>query len=60
MDYRQGPHFLNGSDFFEGVRALVIEKDNKPKWNPARIEDVTIENILPYFEQAPNFDELDM
>jgi hypothetical protein len=24
----------------EGIRALVIDKDYTPKWNPARIEDV--------------------
>ena len=29
-----------GSEPFEGIRALVIDKDHAPKWNPARIEDV--------------------
>jgi enoyl-CoA hydratase len=27
-------------DFVEGVRAMVVDKDRKPQWNPARIEDV--------------------
>ncbi|HKM61306.1 MAG TPA: enoyl-CoA hydratase/isomerase family protein [Acidisphaera sp.] len=27
-------------DFAEGVRAMVIDKDRKPRWSPARIEDV--------------------
>ncbi|MEJ1974676.1 MAG: enoyl-CoA hydratase/isomerase family protein [Acetobacteraceae bacterium] len=27
-------------DFLEGVRAMVVDKDRQPKWNPARIEDV--------------------
>ena len=27
-------------DFVEGVRARVIDKDNAPAWNPARIEDL--------------------
>src|ERR1700761_3211852 len=27
-------------DFAEGVRAMVVDKDRKPAWNPARIEDV--------------------
>jgi hypothetical protein len=25
----------------EGVRAVIIDKDNAPRWHPARIEDVT-------------------
>ncbi len=27
-------------DFAEGVRAMVVDKDRKPAWQPARIEDV--------------------
>jgi len=32
----------------EGVRALVIDKDNAPRWFPARIEDITPEMVLPF------------
>nr|WP_255435192.1 enoyl-CoA hydratase/isomerase family protein [Rhodoferax sp. BLA1] len=34
----------------EGVRALVIDKDKQPKWHPARIEDVTPDMVLPFFD----------
>jgi enoyl-CoA hydratase/carnithine racemase len=27
-------------DFAEGVRAMVVDKDRKPRWKPSRIEDV--------------------
>jgi enoyl-CoA hydratase/carnithine racemase len=33
----------------EGIRALVIDKDNAPRWLPACIEDVTPDMVLAYF-----------
>jgi enoyl-CoA hydratase/carnithine racemase len=33
----------------EGIRALAVDKDHTPKWNPARIEDVTPEMVQPFF-----------
>ncbi len=37
------------SETVEGVRALAIDKDHAPKWNPARIEDVTDEQVSAFF-----------
>jgi enoyl-CoA hydratase/carnithine racemase len=34
----------------EGIRALAVDKDHAPKWNPAQIEDVTPEMVQPFFE----------
>lgn len=34
----------------EGVRALVIDKDNAPQWNPPSIAEVTEESIAKFFE----------
>jgi enoyl-CoA hydratase/carnithine racemase len=42
---RRGPH----TEVAEGIRALVIDKDNAPKWQPSRIEDVTPEMVQPFF-----------
>ena len=36
-------------DFYEGVRALLIDRDNKPQWNPATPEGVTDEMINRIF-----------
>jgi enoyl-CoA hydratase len=36
-------------DFIEGVRAMVIDKDRKPKWSAARIEDVDPASIARMF-----------
>ena len=33
----------------EGIRALVVDKDNTPHWQPARIEDVTPQMVQPFF-----------
>lgn len=33
----------------EGIRALVIDKDNAPVWQPPRIEDVTAGMVQPFF-----------
>lgn len=90
MEYRLAVHFVEDSDFHEGmwiikkrtrrkivirksinfdliigkkksgVRALLITKDNNPKWNPPRIEDVTEERVKSFFRPLPNNEDLKM
>jgi enoyl-CoA hydratase/carnithine racemase len=38
------------SETMEGIRAVVIDKDQSPRWNPARIEDVTPEMVQAFFD----------
>ncbi|MGZ5182630.1 MAG: enoyl-CoA hydratase/isomerase family protein [Ramlibacter sp.] len=38
------------SETIEGIRALAVDKDHAPRWNPPRIEDVTPEMVAPFFE----------
>ena len=38
------------SETAEGIRALAVDKDHQPRWNPARIEDVTPAMVGPFFE----------
>ncbi len=38
------------SETVEGIRALAVDKDHSPKWNPARIEDVTPAMVEAFFE----------
>ncbi len=40
LEYRLACRIISTPDFQEGVRAVVIDKDNAPKWSPARLEDV--------------------
>ena len=37
------------SETVEGIRALAIDKDHKPIWNPNRIENVTQDMVAPFF-----------
>lgn len=37
------------SDFCEGIRAVLVDKDHKPKWTPARFEDVSQAKVDGFF-----------
>jgi enoyl-CoA hydratase len=37
------------SETVEGIRALAIDKDHQPRWNPARIEEVTGDMVQAFF-----------
>jgi len=60
MEYRLTQRFLSDHDFFEGVRAILVDKDRKPKWQPARIEEVTKEHVDLYFKPLTDQPELDL
>jgi enoyl-CoA hydratase len=47
-DYRLACHFLEGHDFYEGVRAAVVDKDNTPKWQPSSVQDVSAAMVDAY------------
>lgn len=49
QDYRLAVRCLAGVDFSEGVRAALIDKDGAPKWQHARLEDVTADELACYF-----------
>ena len=41
---------MAGVDFYEGVRAILVDKDFKPKWSPNKIEDVTDKLVSSHFK----------
>ena len=49
MDYCLVEHFMQGQDFYEGVRALLIDKDKSPQWQCMDISAVTNEEMRNYF-----------
>jgi enoyl-CoA hydratase len=40
MEYRIGARVVQRHDFLEGVRAVIVDKDNNPRWNPIAVEAV--------------------
>lgn len=53
MEYRIAARVLTLPDFAEGVRAVIVDKTNDPKWNPARAEDMTDEMVASIFAPLP-------
>lgn len=53
MEYRMACRVTDGKDFYEGVRAVLVDRDNKPKWNPAKLEEVKDSDIQAIFEPLP-------
>lgn len=49
IDYRLACRFLEGTDFYEGVRAVLIDKDGQPRWNPHRLSDISDAMVDNYF-----------
>lgn len=51
VDYRLACRFLEDWDFQEGVRAVLIDKDHAPRWQPADLGSVTEEMVERYFSK---------
>jgi enoyl-CoA hydratase len=53
MEYRIASRVLTRPDFTEGVRAVIVDKDGAPKWNPATPEGVTDSLLDEIFAPLP-------
>jgi enoyl-CoA hydratase len=49
MEYRIGSRQVHSHDFQEGVRAVIIDKDNAPKWDPAGLSGVSGQELDAVF-----------
>jgi enoyl-CoA hydratase len=56
LEYRIALASCQTGEFREGVRALLVDKDNQPKWQHNRIEDVSAADILFHFEEPKSGD----
>jgi enoyl-CoA hydratase len=48
-EFRIVSRICEGHDFYEGVRATIIDKDCAPRWRPAALEGVTPAMIEAHF-----------
>lgn len=58
LEYRLVNRIFRAHDFFEGIRAVVVDKDNTPHWRPAGLNEVSGDMVDGYF--APLDQELDV
>jgi enoyl-CoA hydratase len=57
-EFRIVSRVMRGHDFYEGVRAVIIDKDQAPRWQPATLEAVSAADVDQYF--APLAIELEL
>ncbi|XP_047528867.1 3-hydroxyisobutyryl-CoA hydrolase, mitochondrial [Vanessa atalanta] len=58
MEYRLACRATENHDFPEGVRALLVDKDNNPQWKPKTLAEVDDDYVESYFKKLPEDREL--
>jgi len=56
LEYRIVSRILEGVDFYEGIRAVLVDKDHTPKWSPSHISEVDRADLASYFEEPADGD----
>lgn len=56
MEYRLSQSLTRHPDFYEGVRAALIDKDRQPRWNPSKVEDVSDADVDACFQSLGSQD----
>jgi enoyl-CoA hydratase len=57
-EFRIVSRLVHGHDFYEGIRAVIIDKDNAPRWRPATLDAVSEAQVERHF--APLDEELEL
>ena len=60
MEYRLVRRCCEDTDFYEGVRALLVDRDNQPKWSPGHLDQVDQSRVERYFSHLPSEEELQL
>jgi len=48
-EFRIVSRIIHGHDFYEGVRAVIVDKDNSPRWEPSTLEKVSDDEVERHF-----------
>ncbi|WP_316859623.1 enoyl-CoA hydratase/isomerase family protein [uncultured Cohaesibacter sp.] len=58
MEFRIVERVIRGDEFYEGVRATIIDKDGAPRWQPSEFDQVTPDLLQSFFSPLENVPEL--
>ena len=50
IEFQLSQKIVYRADFNNGVNSLLVSKDHKPKWSPANIDEININDLDKYFE----------
>ena len=53
-EFRIVSRIIHGHDFYEGVRAVIVDKDNAPRWRPASLAEVSAGEVARHFAPLGN------
>ncbi len=56
MEFRIVNRMLAGTDFYEGIRTVLVDKRDKPKWQPPTLKGVKAADVDAYFAPLPGGD----
>jgi enoyl-CoA hydratase len=59
-EFRIVSRVVHGHDFYEGVRAVIVDKDNAPHWRPATLAEVSDAEIARHFAPLPRGEDWTM
>jgi len=52
-EFRIVSHILRGNDFYEGVRSVLVDRDNRPLWRPSSLDDLDPADVAAHFTTVP-------
>ena len=56
MEYKIAAGYLEHTEFYEGVRALLVDKDKSPKWCYKHVKQVKDKDISLFFDRKEHLD----